>query len=119
MNLIKLSPLLIVLLTTNVWAAEGFQGPKAKTPLTTVSHAKNLADDTYVTLIGRVKNQLHDDEKYTFSDETDTITIEIDRKLFQGRTITPNTKIKILGKIDKDFGQAAEIEVKSFEILQN
>ena len=95
----------------------GFQGPAVQGKNVSISHAKKLADDMYVSLTGKVLSKLPGDDKYIFSDGTDKITVEIDDEVFQGRTLTPETTVRIHGKIDSDWGKQTEIDVKSFEIV--
>jgi len=57
------------------------------------------------------------DDKYIFRDATGEIVVDIDDKLFGGRTVTPQTRVRLSGKVDKDLMEPAKVDVKSFEIL--
>ncbi len=99
--------------------AGGFHGPDAdaKANVNTVFKAEVAADDTPVVLTGNIINRsLEDREHYIFRDSTGEIVVEIDDKLFMGRTITPEKTIRLYGEVDKDEGKRVKIDVKSFEI---
>ena len=42
---------------------------------------------------------------------------EIDFELFAGRTVTPQNKVRLSGKVDKDFMESPKVDVKVLEIL--
>lgn len=96
----------------------GFSGPGAQTGAMTVQQAKSLPDDSRVTLVGRIVNQLpRDNDKYTFRDATGEIVVDIDHKDFRGQNVTPANTVRIIGEIDKDFGRAAEIDVHQLDVI--
>lgn len=86
-----------------------FTGPSASS--TTVDKVKTMRDDARVTLQGYIDARLGHDT-YTFRDSTGTITVEIDDKRWRGQTITPQDKVQIEGKVDKDWN-SVEIDVKN------
>lgn len=97
----------------------GFQGPGTTTPTVNVQQAKRMADDTIVTLTGNVVSHITGTkDKYMFRDSSGEIVIEIDYKYFRGQTVTPANTVRITGEVDKDFGRAAEIDVKMLEVLK-
>ncbi len=83
----------------------------------TVKQAKNMRDDSPVTLTGKIVQRIKGD-KYLFRDATGEITIDIDDEDFRGLTVTPDNTVRIYGEVDKDFGRNSEIDVKSLQILQ-
>ncbi|QXN60756.1 YgiW/YdeI family stress tolerance OB fold protein [Serratia fonticola] len=91
----------------------GFSGPSAT--LTTVDKVKSLSDDTWVMLQGNIEQRVGDDT-YTFRDATGTLTVEIDRKRWNGQTITPKDKVQLEGKVDKDWNNV-EVDVKNIKKL--
>lgn len=91
----------------------GFSGPSAA--LTTVDKVKSLSDDTWVMLQGNIEQRVGDDT-YTFRDATGTLTVEIDRKRWNGQTITPKDKVQLEGKVDKDWSNV-EVDVKNIKKL--
>lgn len=95
----------------------GFSGPITATDESTVKSAKELPDDTRVILTGNIISQTGK-EHYIFRDATGDIRVDIDKKRFQGQSVTPDTKVRIFGKVDKDFGKEVEIDVKQLEVLK-
>ena len=97
----------------------GFSGPVSGAMADTVAAAKGLADDSRVVLTGNIVSQLAGSkDEYMFKDDTGEIQVEISPKVFRGQDITPNDKVRISGKIDKDFGKEIQVEVKVLEKLQ-
>lgn len=91
----------------------GFSGPSAA--LTTVDKVKSMSDDTWVMLQGNIEQRVGDDT-YTFRDASGTLTVEIDRKRWNGQTITPKDKVQLEGKVDKDWS-SVEFDVKTIKKL--
>lgn len=89
----------------------GFSGPNSS--VTTVDAAKRLQDDAPVTLRGNIIQQNSDDD-YTFKDSTGTISVDIDRKHWNGVNVTPNDVVEIVGEVDKDK-KGVEIDVKQLK----
>jgi uncharacterized protein (TIGR00156 family) len=87
----------------------GYRGPGAVT--TTVSEAKNLRDNTPVILQGRIERFLGD-EKYLFSDDTGSIVVEIDNRVWGNLSIDQTDVVEIDGEIDRDF-RGNEVEVRT------
>lgn len=102
------------LLMASAAAIAQFQGPGAPS-VTTVAEAKKAPDDTNVVLTGRITAKLRGDN-YTFKDGTGEIEVDIDDKLWQGRTVTPDMTIRITGEVDRE-SWGVEIDVDSFEIV--
>jgi uncharacterized protein (TIGR00156 family) len=108
--------LLIVMLTfvgSLINAQEGFRGPGPD--IVTVAAAKVLRDDYPVALRGRIDRFLGD-EKYLFIDETGSIIVEIDHKLWQGLSVDQNDTVEILGEVDKEFTRT-KIDASSIKKL--
>jgi uncharacterized protein (TIGR00156 family) len=101
---------LLALVGLNVTAQQGgYKGPGAVA--ITVAEAKNLRDDTPVTLRGKIERFLGD-EKYLFSDSTGKIVIEIDNKIWGNLSVDENEAVEINGEIDKELREN-EVEVKT------
>ncbi len=97
--------------------AGGFQGPGGQGGVTTVAQAKSAWDETPVVLTGHIVSRTGGDhEHYLFRDATGEIIVDIDDKLFMGRTVTPQTTIRIYGEVDKEVMERTKIEVRSFDI---
>ncbi len=92
----------------------GFTDPNASQ--TSVGEALKLNDDSWVVMSGKIVKQL-DKKHYEFTDGTGTITLEIDRKQWKGVNVTPNDKIQIRGKIDKEW-RSTEVDVSEVQIIK-
>ena len=86
----------------------GFTGPSGA--VTTVTNAKSLRDDTWVTLRGKITERVSDD-LYKFQDATGVINVDIDHKRWNGVTVGPQDTVEIQGEVDKDWN-SVEIDVK-------
>ena len=99
-------------------AQGGFQGPTTGIEADTVAKAQKIWDDARVELTGNIIQRVAgSDDKYVFKDATGEIVVEIDFEVFAGRTVTPQTKVRLSGKVDKDFMEPTKIDVKHLEIL--
>ncbi|MDJ0902693.1 MAG: NirD/YgiW/YdeI family stress tolerance protein [Xenococcus sp. MO_188.B8] len=91
-------------------------GSQTETGEVTVASIKmNPIDDMDVVLQGSLLNKLSH-EKYSFSDGTGEITVEIDDEDFGGKQVDPNTSIEIHGEVDVR-GSSVQIDVDWFRIL--
>lgn len=106
----------MLLLALPAWAA--FEGPGSTIDITTVAQAQKASDDTPCAIDGYIVEKIpNKHDKYLFRDATGQLTVEIKDKMFEGRTITPNTHVRITGKVDKDLLEDATIDVKKLDIL--
>jgi uncharacterized protein (TIGR00156 family) len=97
----------------------GFTGPSANP--TTVAQALNLRDDTPVIMRGRITRSLGG-EKYTFTDTTGSITVDIDRRVWGNLSVGENDMVEIRGEVDREFNRSSgqtivEIDVDSIRRL--
>lgn len=102
-------------------AGIGFKGPVSGSQASTVAEALNLPDKSRVTLTGNIVSKLAGSKnEYLFKDDSGEVQVEISDKVFQrlGVEVTPETKVEISGKMDKDFAKQPEIEVKFLEIVK-
>jgi len=98
-------------------ASAQFVGPGTPAPVDVKGILANPVNDTWVTLKGHLLQKVGRD-KYTFSDGTEQIRVDIDDKYFPyGVTITPKTHIQISGEVDVEFYRSPEIDVKSIVVL--
>lgn len=96
----------------------GFQGPVGGSQAETVAAARKCWDDAPVILTGTIVERLAgSDDKYTFADSTGRIIVDIDYEVFAGRTVTPQTKVRLFGKVDKEMMEPTKIDVKYLEIV--
>jgi uncharacterized protein (TIGR00156 family) len=94
-------------------AQEGYRGPGAN--IVTAEVAKTLRDDDPVTLQGKIERFLGD-EKYLFTDDTGSIIVEIDNRLWHGFSVDQNDTVEITGEVDRGFPRI-EIEVSRIKKL--
>ncbi len=101
---------LTLLAGSTLWAQ--FQDPEHQGH-TTVSSAKEAADDSWVSLTGSIIRRV-DGERYLFRDATGEIVVEIDDDDWGQVTASPDTVLRITGEVDRDWW-TTEIEVKTIE----
>lgn len=104
----------------------GFFGPGAKSAgssdkasggargsrpaLVTVEQARTMADDSRVTLRGFIVRKING-EHYMFRDDTGSIQVEIERRVWNGQNVSPTDLIEVQGEVDRDRN-SVEIEIK-------
>lgn len=95
-------------------ATGGFSGPKPA--ISSVEQAKTMNDESMVVLEGSLIKQVGH-ELYEFRDNSGTVNVDIDEQLWLGQKATPESKVHIEGKVDKEWGNI-EIDVKSLRVIQ-
>jgi uncharacterized protein (TIGR00156 family) len=104
--------ILVLTFTGSILSAqEGYRGPGAE-PVT-VEAAKSLQDDYPVTVRGKIE-RLWGDEKYLFADDTGSIIVEIDDRIWRGISVDQNDTVEITGEIERGFIRV-EIEASSIK----
>ena len=91
----------------------GFRGPSVRH--ITVAEALNLRNDAPVILRGYIVRFLGN-ERYLFRDETGTITVEIERRVWGSLSIDENDLVEITGEIDREWNRI-EVEVDTIRKL--
>lgn len=76
--------------------------PNAASNISTVVQANNANDGTFVTLTGKITDQIGR-ESYLFTDSTGQTSVVISRKVWRGVDVTPQTTVTISGKVNKNF----------------
>ncbi|GAA5113595.1 OB fold stress tolerance protein YgiW [Orbus sasakiae] len=84
--------------------------------ITAAAQAKQMHDDSWVTLQGNIVQRLGD-KMYLFRDSSGDINVKIKDKLWQGRSITPNDTIQITGEVDTHRYKPTDIEVKNLQVI--
>jgi uncharacterized protein (TIGR00156 family) len=114
----KLSIILLVLivLAFSSITYAGFVGPGAQLSLSTVASINNIQNDDKVTLEGYIVKEIRS-EHYIFKDATGEIEVEIDDEDFRGIKVTPETKVRLVGEVDKDR-TSTTIDVDSVETVK-
>jgi len=97
-------------------AAAQFTGPSATGRASTVADVRRARLGSYVTVTGNIV--AHQRGSYfTFRDRTGEIRVEIDNATWQGRAVSPETKVRLLAEIDGGIA-GRYLWVKSLDILQ-
>ncbi len=87
----------------------------------TVREAKLLPDNRKVLLEGYILGSAEtvNPEEYIFTDNQDTIKVEIENDVWRGQTVKPSTKIRIQGEVDVNpLTRTTEIEVYRLDLLK-
>jgi uncharacterized protein (TIGR00156 family) len=84
-------------------------------PLISVSDAQTLKDDMPVRMQGTIVRSLGN-KRYEFRDNSGTITVFIDRKLWMGISVTDQDTVEISGLIDKLFS-TRRVKVRAIQKL--
>ena len=107
----------LTLLVYGLPAYSQFVGPGKTTVSNVRSILANPVDDMWVTLKGHILEKTGRD-KYTFSDGTGQIRLDIDEKYFPaGVVVTPETHIQISGEVDVEHYRSPELDVKNLVVL--
>jgi uncharacterized protein (TIGR00156 family) len=108
----------VTLILSSQWAMAAFVGPSDSAGVTSAAEAEKASDDTPVQLEGYIVKQL-DQEHYEFRDNSGTIKVDIDQKRWPAQQVTPQTKVRLSGKVDRSrWTGFDDVEVKSLEIIQ-
>lgn len=94
-----------------------YVGPSATPTYKTVAEVlKNPVDDAPVVLTGHIVKKLSKD-KYTFTDATGEIRIDVDQKHFPATPVSEKTRVQIRGEVEKDFMHSPEVDVDSITVV--
>lgn len=96
-------------------ASAQFVGPSATSAPTTVQQIAEARLGSDVTLVGNIVERQRD-EYYTFRDDTGEIRVEIDRRVWLGREVTPDTRVQLIGEVERGVA-GRYVDVDSLEIL--
>lgn len=96
----------------------GFNGPVSGAAAVNAAEAKNQPAGSRVVLTGNIISRLAGaSNEYMFKDDTGEIQLEISPKLFRNLYLTPENKVRVSGKVDRDKDKSVEINVKVLEVL--
>ena len=103
---------------TSVMAA-GFEGPGAGPAAGMVTRAADVADaydDVPCILEGHLVEKLPQrKDRYVFRDESGSVVVEIEDETFGHLTVTPQTRIRIVGQVEWSSKRPNEVEVEGLE----
>ena len=74
-------------------------------------------DDTPSVLTGNIADQVGKDT-YRFQDLSGSVIVEIDDKLFRGRSVTPHSEVGLYGEVEEERNRPNEVDVKRLEIVR-
>lgn len=101
--------------------AAGFEGPGAGADAGMVTRAADVAeayDDVPCMLEGHLVEKLPQrKDRYVFRDESGTVVVEIEDETFGHLTVTPQTRIRLMGKVEWSSKRPNEVEVDGLAIL--
>ena len=72
-------------------------------------------DNAFVYLKGRITKRVGKD-KYDFTDDKDSIVVEIDNKVWRNQTISPKDMVIIYGEVDKEKDMTS-VDVKTLNLI--
>lgn len=81
----------------------------------TVARARMEVDDTWVKLSGKIVDKMGEG-LYLFQDPTGEIRVRINDEAAKGKEIKTGMKIKLTGKVDKEYS-GVEIAASHVEVL--
>lgn len=96
-------------------AAARFTGPQARGQDMTVAAAQNARTDTYIVLTGNIVSHLRENY-YVFRDATGEIRLEIPPGAWSGNDVSPETRVRVLGEVDRNWSGLVYIWVMQVDI---
>lgn len=110
LSVIALLPLMLV----SVYSMAAYTSPQEQNKVT-IAQLKNLADDSWVTLEGKLAKHLGG-EIYLLRDASGEVEVEIDQDVWRGTEVGPSDLIRIRGEVDHSWNKT-EVDVNSLEIV--
>lgn len=101
-------------------AMGGFEGPVSGAKAESVEKALKLPQDAPVVLTGHiVSRQAAEKNTYIFKDKTGEIPVVITPKGFKGHKINPETKVCLVGKVEKQASDpnAPRVKVSRLDVV--
>jgi uncharacterized protein (TIGR00156 family) len=82
-------------------------------PVVTAAEAQTLADESPVRLQGKIIQALKEG-RYEFQDSSGTITLRINRRVWNGVLVNSQDTVEITGKINRSFSRRS-VEVRQIQ----
>ncbi|OYX54973.1 MAG: hypothetical protein B7Y96_08450 [Comamonadaceae bacterium 32-67-11] len=92
-----------------------FTGPSVSASASTVQQAQQVRLGSYVTLSGHIVAHQRE-QYYLFRDASGEMRVEIESALWQGRRVSPETRVQLHGEIDQGL-RGRYMWVKSIQIV--
>lgn len=100
---------------TVVSARAAFEGPGVHPTVSRAAQVADAPENAPCALEGFIVEKLGD-EVYRFRDDSGETRVEVDDKLLAGRTITPSTRVRLTGKVDRNGFMKPYVEVDLLEL---
>lgn len=111
--------LLIAALLSGALAAPAsaqFKGPSVQGRTVTVAEAQRGPLGRYVVVTGNIVSHQRGDY-FTFRDKSGEMRVEIEREVWRGREVAPETTVRLLGEVDQG-PRGRYLWVKSLDIVK-
>jgi len=112
----KIAAALLLSISLTTGASAQFAGPSKSERITTVERVQTGSRGQNVTLKGFVLKHIRD-RYYLFRDSTGEIRVRIDRLRWRGRKVTAETRVRLTGRIDRDFRELY-VNVSQLDVLK-
>lgn len=116
MRLARTAALACALALGATMAAAQFTGPSARGQAMTAAAAAEARTGTYVTLTGRIEAHLREDY-FSFRDDSGAVRVEIENDVWQGRPVSPETRVRLVGEVDRGIGGGVYVWISALDIL--
>ena len=103
---------LVALMSVSSFAMAAYSGPKEENKVS-VAQLKEVADDQWVTLEGKLVKHLGG-ENYLFRDDSGEVEVEVDGDVWRGTEVGPDDLIRVRGEVDHSWNKT-EVEVEHLE----
>ena len=109
-----------ILSTASAWAGKSDQVimTEAAQNMLTVAEAKKLPDETAVTLSGVIVRKTQKDH-FELKDSSGKIGMEVDSDLWRPMGLKSGDKVKVIGEVGTNTGQATAIDVVQIGKMEN
>ncbi len=96
---------LVAMMSVSSFAMAAYTGPQEQNKVS-VAQLKDVADDQWVTLEGKLVKHLGG-ENYSFRDDSGEVEVEVDGDVWRGVEVGPNDLIRIRGEVDHSWNKTA------------
>ena len=98
---------------------DGVHGTTGIVSTDTVARALNASNKSPVVLTGHIVERVPGKaDKYLFKDESGSLMVEISHEVFAGREITPESRVRLFGKLKKYPNKPLRVDVSVLQLLQ-